>query len=88
MNIEFDPVKNRINIQKHGVSLADVEGVLMDSMAITIEDGDHEELRFVTLGLDHLLRILVVVWADCGNDCYRLISARKAEPHEIRQYQE
>ena len=60
----------------------------MDPVALTIEDVDHEERRFITLGLDYLLRVLVIVWADCGDNCYRLISARKAEPHEVQQYQE
>ncbi len=70
MKTEFDPTKNQINIQRHGISLADATGVLMDPMALTIEDVDHEERRFITLGLDYLLRILVIVWTDCGDNCY------------------
>ncbi len=60
----------------------------MDPVALTIEDSGHDEHRYVSVGMDHLLRVLVVVWADCGNDYYRLISSRKAEPHEVDQYQE
>ena len=64
------------------------EGVLLDPMAITIEDLSHNEVRFISIGMDNLMRLLVVIWADCGNDCYRLISARKAEPHERTEYLE
>ncbi len=87
MEIKYSSDKNRINIQKHGISLADAEPVLLDPMAITIDDPDHNEFRYVTIGLDTLMRIIVVVWTECGDECYRLISARKAEPHEIKAYQ-
>ncbi|MEQ1667833.1 MAG: hypothetical protein ABL868_05205 [Sulfuriferula sp.] len=33
MNIEFDPNKNALNIRKHGINLADVEGVFYDQWA-------------------------------------------------------
>ena len=90
MKVTFNPTKNKINKQKHGISLADAEGVLLDPMAITIEDIDHEDVRFVSIGVDNLMRILVVVWCECGDDCFRLISARKAESqsHEIQKYSE
>ncbi|MDR2154217.1 MAG: BrnT family toxin, partial [Burkholderiaceae bacterium] len=79
MNLTFDPVKNRINVDKHGVDLADVEGVFYDGMALTREDRDHDEMRFVTLGLDGFGRLLVVVYTYRGEDEVRVISARFAE---------
>jgi len=39
----FDPAKNASNLRKHGVSLADADGVLSDPLAITIEDEAVEE---------------------------------------------
>jgi len=87
MEVIYDQHKNKTNIQQHGISLADAEPVLLDPMALTIEDYDHSEKRFITIGSDALLRIIIVVWTECGDDCYRLISARKAEPHEINSYQ-
>jgi uncharacterized protein len=39
--IEFDPAKNIANIKKHGIDLADVEGVFHDSLALTMEDRGH-----------------------------------------------
>ena len=34
----FDPKKNSANLKKHGVSLAEGDGVLSDPLAVTIED--------------------------------------------------
>ena len=39
MSPEFDPKKNEANIAKHGVSLSEADGVLLDPLAITVEDG-------------------------------------------------
>ena len=43
MNITHDPVKNQANRRKHGIELAEDEGVFYDSHAITVEDCDHDE---------------------------------------------
>ena len=69
------------------MDLTDVEGVFYDDQAITIEDRDQTEERFVTLGRDGLGRLLVVVYHYRGRDEIRVISARLAEPHERRAYQ-
>lgn len=87
MDIEFDPAKNKANLRKHGIALADVEGVFYDPQAITIEDTDHREQRFVTLGLDGLGRLLVVCYSYRDEASIRIISARKAEPHERKTYE-
>ena len=86
MDYEWDPNKAQANLDKHGVDFADAVTALEDDAAITIEDNDPDEERFITIGLDALGRILVVVytWRD---DSLRLISARKATPHERKQYE-
>jgi uncharacterized DUF497 family protein len=38
MKITHDPVKNKINRQKHNVDLSEIEAVFYDVRAITIED--------------------------------------------------
>ena len=85
-DIEWDQRKAVINLQKHGVDFADAVIALQDVNALTIEDPDHEEQRFKTLGLDPYLNVLYVVYAYCGNNCIRIISARKADINETRQY--
>ena len=86
MSIEFDPVKARTNLRKHGVSFAHAEQALLDPMAFTIEDPDSRgEQRFVTLGMDSLGRVLVIVHTQ-RDERTRLISARKASRGEADQY--
>lgn len=87
MDYEWDPVKSRINLSKHGVHLADAAGALEDELALTIRDPDcDEEERWVTLGLDSVGRFLVVVWT-LRDDWVRIISARKATARERRLYE-
>ena len=87
MDIEFDPVKNKANIRKHGISFADIDEVFYDQYAITIEDYDHKEQRFVTLGMDGFGRLLVICYTYRDEITIRLISARKAESHERKAYE-
>lgn len=88
MNQEYqwDPVKARSNYRKHGIRFADAITAFSDELAITIDDDHPDEERFILLGIDASLRLLVIVytWRD---DEIRLISARKAVRHERRQYE-
>ena len=87
METEFDPGKDAANRQKHGVSLAEGDGVLTDPLALTIEDEREEgERRFVTVGMNVLDRLMVVVWTPRKHKC-RLISVRLAAPKERRHYE-
>jgi uncharacterized protein len=87
MEIEWDPNKVAINRDKHGVRFSDVEAVLFDPEALSMEDETAEgEQRFIAIGLDHLFRVLFVVYAYRGENI-RLISARPATGHERRQYE-
>jgi len=75
------------NFKKHGVSFSDAEGVLKDSLAVTVEDPDAEgEKRFVTVGLGSASKLLVVVWVERGDEC-RVISARRPTRKERKQYE-
>ena len=89
MNYEWDEVKRVTNLAKHGVDFEDAVGVFFDDYALTRHDPDsQDENRMVTLGMGISLRVLYVVWVERRGDTYRIISARKASPGEIRQYQE
>lgn len=87
MNIEFDPAKNITNIKQHGIDLADTEAVFYDEFALSMEDRDHDEQRFVVIGTDGLGLLLVVCYTYREPDIIRVISARKAEPLERKQYE-
>ena len=84
---EWDPNKDRLNQRKHGVAFADTFAVFEDPNALTRDDEQHEEERYVTMGMDCFGRLLVVVytWRD---ENIRIISARLAEARERRQYEE
>lgn len=86
MDIDWSPRKAAENFRKHGVDFADAVIALEDENALTIEDNDHEEQRFKTLGIGPRLNILYVVHAHRDNDCIRIISARKADRSETEQY--
>lgn len=83
---EWDLHKALLNRRKHGVAFPDAVAVFQDERAVTMEDSDPEETRFVTLGLDSLRRVIVVAYTWRG-DRIRLISARRATPAERRQYE-
>jgi len=85
MKIDFDPTKDLINLQKHGISLAD--SVLFEwDTAITWQDSryDYQEPRMIGLGYIGN-RLFCVVFVD-RNDNRRIISLRKANNREINRY--
>ena len=87
MGFKYDPAKAAANLKKHGVSLADAEGVLEDPLAVTVEDPDAEgEQRFVTIGLGNAGELLVLVWTERDDQC-RPISARRTTRKERKQYE-
>ena len=83
----FDPRKDAANRKKHGISLAESDGVLNDPLALTIEDLSAQgEQRFVSIGTNVFGNLRVVVYALRGEDV-RIISVRKPEPKEVRTYE-
>ena len=91
--IEFiwDHNKAEANLRRHRVSFEEAQTVFYDSNARMIFDPDHsseEEDRFIMLGLSSSFRILVVIHCYREEDTViRIISARKANKHEQRQYE-
>ncbi|GMR17934.1 MAG: hypothetical protein BMS9Abin33_0329 [Gammaproteobacteria bacterium] len=51
MDYEWAPRKAAENLRKHNVDFADAVIALEDENALTIEDPDHDEQRFKTLGM-------------------------------------
>ena len=82
--------KNAANRRKHGVSFEEARTAFLDDNARVIPDPDHseDEDRFVLIGLSISLRVLVV--CHCyrqTEEIVRVISARRADRYETRQYQ-
>jgi uncharacterized protein len=87
MQVEWNPNKADINLQKHCVHFSDAEAVLFDPNALSFEDTTAQgEQRFIAIGMDHLWRLLVVVYTE-RDDCTRLISARPATRSERNKYE-
>jgi len=92
MKIKFtwDEDKALINQQKQGVSFEEAQGVFYDDYARLIADPDHsqQEERFLLLGLSEQFRLLLVChcYRESGGQL-RIISARKANKSEHRQYE-
>jgi len=86
MKYEWDELKAINNVKKHGVDFADAVIALEDEQALTIEDFNHDEQRFKTLGIGALLKLLMVVHVERKENTLRIISARKADKNELKQY--
>ena len=88
MKYEWDPVKDRINREKHGVSFAEASTVFLDPHHVTVVDDRYliNELRFRTIGYTNGDQLLVVAHTDRG-ERVRIITAREATPRERRHYE-
>ena len=86
MEYKWDPKKAKDNLREHGVDFADAVIALEDENALTIEDRDHSEQRFKTLGMGPQLNILFVVHAEQYENYIGIISARRADKKQINQY--
>ena len=88
MRYSFDAAKQASNLKKHGLDLAQAQGVIESGLTVTFEDRrfEYSEERFVTLGpLDDSLVAIVTAETD---DHIRVISMRKADRHEQAIYRE
>lgn len=91
-NFKWDPRKAIVNISKHGVSFERATEVLNDPLHLSIPDNEHsdQEERWITLGKLKNNEYIVVVHTfseQAGAANIRIISARKATKHEIKQYE-
>ncbi|MCX5856249.1 MAG: BrnT family toxin [Deltaproteobacteria bacterium] len=92
-NFEWDPEKDRQNLQKHKVSFEKAADVFLDPLAVSIFDESHSinEERWVTMGRGKRGMILVVIhtFVVQGRDKrkIRIISARKATRNETKQHE-
>ena len=93
LDFEWDPVKAQANVTKHGVSFEEASTVLVDPLALTVFDAEHDqaEERWFTLGLSSKGRILAVAHTYSATAaaiaCARIISARVATPKERQEYE-
>jgi len=84
-----DDRKNLANQKKHRISFEEAQSVFFDEYAIEYYDPDHSESedRFLMLGLNYQVQVLVVSYTlrEDGTEI-RIISARKATKKEQKAY--
>jgi uncharacterized DUF497 family protein len=84
--IEWDEVKNRSNLIKHGLDFGDAERVFAGPCVTFLDDRfDYGEERYITLGVLSG-RVVIIAHAPRGGDT-RIISMRKANRREQKIYQ-
>lgn len=85
MDIEYDPAKRDLTLEKRGLDM-DQAGEVFDGPHITAPDirSDYGEERFVTVGLLGE-RMIVLAWTPRGA-AFRIISMRKANEREEKRY--
>ena len=89
----WDDAKADENIRKHDVDFEMATLVFRDRLSLTYEDPFRGESRWRTIGMVNRLVLIVVhtLPGDDGKPCQRIgriISARKAERHERKAYEE
>lgn len=89
MELEWNAAKAARNLRKHGIAFADAELVFYDPGRIEVYEGheDYGEDRWVTIGLADSV-VLYGVYTVRHENMIRLISARKANADERKQYRE
>ena len=87
---EWDERKSVENERKHGVSFEEAQTVFYDENAREFFDPDHseDEDRFIMLGVSVGSRVLVVCHCHRRGKSIRIISARKADNQEEKDYWE
>ena len=90
MNFEWDENKNAFNLKKHGISFNEAKTVFADELGRLILDPDNSEgeERFILMEMSSHLRILSVCHCERGSETIRIISARKADKSERKQYED
>lgn len=88
MEFEWDEAKNLENIRKHEIDFADVPAMFDAEMLIELDNRfDYGEDRWFGIGFLGS-GIAVVVWTERLNNVIRIISARRANRHEQKRFEQ
>ncbi len=89
IKVVWSESKNRQNIRKHKVDFAEAGTIFDDPLQISVSDPDHsfDESRFITIGMSERNRLLIVAHT-FGDDKIRIITARKPNRRERKDYEE
>ena len=89
MEWTWDPHKNRENVRRHGFSFETAVLVFNDSALVIEEDFYPYEQRWRTIGeIEPNILLVIHTLPYTEGEPGRIISARRATPHERRRYEE
>ena len=87
MRFEWDPQKNDTNLANHGLDFEDAPSIFRLPLRISLDQrDDYGEDRFIGLGLLDG-RVVVIIFTEPSTTTIRIISLRKALPHERKIYE-
>jgi len=84
MRFEWDPDKNVVNIEKHGIDFEDAKHIFDRPYVEAPSILPHREIRMIAIGLLNG-REIAVIYTIRGNR-KRIISARRARTHERKRF--
>jgi len=93
-HFDWDPVKAQTNVRDHKITFRLATTVFHDPLALTVYDEPHSESeeRWATIGQGENGQYLVVIHTFAHTRpidvTIRVISARKATKHEVRDYEQ
>lgn len=82
----WDAAKADRNWRKHGVRFEEAATVFFDPLLCLVDASRNEEARNAAIGFGASGRLLFVVHLEVEGSHVRIISARRAEPHEEQRY--
>ena len=86
---DWDENKNRINLEKHGITFEEASTVFFDDKALLFDDPElsTDEDRFLLLGMSETAKVCIVCHCYRVSDTViRIISARQATRKEEQRY--
>ena len=82
----WNAAKAQANWHDHGVRFEEAASVFSDPMFVIVDASRNDEAREAVIGFDSGGRLLYVVHIEIEGSYIRIISARRAEPHEEHWY--
>jgi uncharacterized protein len=87
MIVEWDGAKNRSNIRKHGLDFADAEEMFRGTLLVEPDTReDYGEKRWIGIGAIRG-RVTAVVFTEPAPVTIRIISLRRADHEERKEYE-
>jgi len=87
MRFEWDEAKNRSNIKKHGLDFAGAEEMFRGPLLVRPDTReDYGEKRWIGIGMIQG-RFAFMAFAELPHDTIRIISLRRADHEERKEYE-